>query len=212
VSLTVESEILSHLTQTRTAVVNQETIALGGHEVSIAMNIARLVQPRKHFVQESGDLLVRAASLELRDPDRAASSNFACLVDVGFEVVNVEGGVVPGKDPSVQLHWSIRCKKIEPPCKIERWGEQGTYQWMLMKSIVHPSQETKKLSSQGSPCCPFVTAGDPKYMLPLSPRCGSIYCFHAPTAASTLMQTPPQELIHVVSTGPISFCLNSWHL
>jgi hypothetical protein len=121
----VESEILSHLTQTRTAVVNQESVALGGHEVSIAMDVVRLVQPRKHLVQKSGNLFVRAASLELRDPDRPASSNFTCLVDVGFEVVHVEGGVVPGKDPSVQLHWFIRCRKIKPPCKIERWGEWG---------------------------------------------------------------------------------------
>ena len=121
----MESEILSHLTQTRTAVVDQETIALGGHEVRIAMNVARLVQPRKHLIQKSGDLLVRAASLELRDPDRAAASNFACLVDVGFEVGDVEGGVVPRKETSIRLRWSIRCRKIKMPSKMKRWVAWG---------------------------------------------------------------------------------------
>lgn len=78
----VESEILSHLAQTCTAILDQESIARGSHEVRIPMDIARLIQPRKHLVQESGDLLVRAASLEFSDPDRAASSNFTCFVDV----------------------------------------------------------------------------------------------------------------------------------
>ena len=124
-SLSVKSEILSHPTQARTAVIDQESIAFGGHEVRISMDIARLVQPRQYLVQKSGDLVVRATSLEFSDPDRATSSNFACFVDVGFEVRRVEGGVIPGKDSSIRLNWSVKCTKIKFPSIMKRWVEWG---------------------------------------------------------------------------------------
>lgn len=84
-----------NVTQAPSAIINQEPITRRCHEIRIAVNIVRAIHPRQHLVEESLDLRIRAARLELRDPNRTASGDLARVLDVFLEIGGVGGVVVP---------------------------------------------------------------------------------------------------------------------
>jgi hypothetical protein len=75
------------------------------------------------------------------------------------------------------------------------------YQCRQMKSIEHSLHCLMKSRSQSNPIpfTPFVTAGEPRYILSLSDFAGSMSCFHAVTAEATEIQDPPAPglMLHI---------------
>lgn len=60
------------------------------------MNVGRMIHPGQYIAKKFHDLALNTVRVELGDPDRATCGDFAGLVDVLFEVVDVFGLAVPG--------------------------------------------------------------------------------------------------------------------
>jgi hypothetical protein len=147
----MESVVSTDVAQALASVVDEKPVALGSHEVCIAVNVAGRVEPRKNFVHEFLDLFVGATSPELSNPDRATGCDLARILDVLLEVGGVSRVVIPA-----QSQW-------KPFVGIEEY-----YQWMLMKSMLHPVQVPMKDERYARPFAPLVTAGEPRYIFSLS--------------------------------------------
>ena len=91
----MESVMGANVAKALTAVVNEQTVTLGGHEVGVAVNVRRRVKPRQNLVHERLHLLIRTSSPEVRDPDRTAGRNFARILDVLLEVGGIGRVIIP---------------------------------------------------------------------------------------------------------------------
>lgn len=65
------------------------------HEIRVAVDVARSVELGQNLVHECIDLVVRATSAELGDPDRATGRNLASVIDIVLEVGRVGRIIIP---------------------------------------------------------------------------------------------------------------------
>ena len=89
--------MVTDVAEALSTVVNQQTVALGGHEVRVAVNVTRSVEPGENLVHEGLNLVVGTTSSELGDPDRAAGCYLASIVDVVLEVGGVGCIIIPAQ-------------------------------------------------------------------------------------------------------------------
>jgi hypothetical protein len=91
----VKGVVGANVAEALTSVVDQESVALGCHEIRVAVDVARSVELGQNLVHECIDLVVRATSAELGDPDRATGRNLASVIDIVLEVGRVGRIIIP---------------------------------------------------------------------------------------------------------------------
>jgi hypothetical protein len=120
--LVVKVILLTNIAQPVSRLIDQHTLTRTSHEVSMPMNIPRIVHPRHNFVQEIPHLIIGAIGAELGDPDGQTIGEFACGVDVVFEVLGVARPAVPGR----LVVSTIESRKSGRNRDLHRMGEKLT--------------------------------------------------------------------------------------
>lgn len=143
------------------------------------MNVRGRIEPGENLFHELLDLIIRAASFELGNPDGSTGRDLARILNILLKVGSVGCTIIPA------------LLSVPSSCRKDGYHFGKAYQWMLIKSMLQPVQASMNDERYFKPFAPLVTAGEPRYIFSLSAFWGSIHCFQAATAVLSSMQEPP---------------------